>query len=166
MKRTALLLCLLAASPAGAQVFLGAEVTPDAFSKGDPARIDTSGEDAFAWALGAEFSTATLYAVFGSTTPEREMLGYLRSGIYRQELAALVLLSEKVSVPVKKLATDLPKAGLRGLAAKYGADGIALFREAGELKAAADMRAPMFLPPPRSSTSPAAGLPPVEHEEN
>jgi hypothetical protein len=157
--RTALFLCLLAgALPAASQVFLGAELGPDAFLKGDSGRIDTSGEDAFAWAMSSEVSSATLYAVFESTTPEREMLDWLRSGIYRQELAALLLLSEKTSVPFKKLAEDLPKAGgLRGLAKKHKADAMALFKEAGVLKEAADLRAPLFLPPPEVSTAAASG---------
>ena len=170
MIRTALFFCLLAAAPpAGAQVFLGAELGPDAFLKGEPGRVDTSGEDAFAWALSSEVSSATLYAVFESTTPEREILGWLRGGIYRQELAALLLLSEKTSVPFKKLAEDLPKAGgLRGLAKKHNSDAIALFREAGALKEAADLHTPLFLPPPAVSTAaaPGAGPAPSENEKN
>ena len=160
MKRLVLSLCLLAVcAPAGAQVFLGAEVGPDAFLKGDTARIDTSGEDAFSWALTAEISSSTLYAVFESTTPEREILRYLRGGFYRQELAAVLLLSERSGVPFKRLAEELPKAGgLRGLAKAHGADAIALFKEAGALKAAADERVPLFLPV-RTSTSPAAEVP-------
>ena len=166
MKRLVLALCLLAASaPAGAQVFLGAEVGPDSFLKGDSARIDTSGEDAFSWALTAEVSSATLYAVFESTTPEREILRYLRGGLYRQELAALLLLSERKGVPFKKLAEELPKAGgLRGLAKAHGADAIALFKEAGELKAAADGRMPLFLPV-ATSTSAAAEVPPPDEKD-
>lgn len=165
--KTALFACLLAAAPAvSAQVFLGAEVGPDAFLKGEAARIDTSGEDAFAWALGSEVSSATLYAVFESTTPEREILTWLRSGLYRQELAALLLLSERTAVPFKKLAADLPKSGgLRGLAKKHKADAIALFKEAAELKAAADLRAPLFLPPPETSTAAARGAAPAPAED-
>lgn len=168
MIRTALFLCLLAAAlPAASQVFLGAELGPDAFLKGDPGRIDTSGEDAFAWAMSSEVSSATLYAVFESTTPEREMLNWLRGGIYRQELAALLLLSEKTSVPFKKLAEDLPKAGgLRGLAKKHKADAIALFREAGVLKEAADLRAPLFLPSPEVSTAAVSGAGPAPRKTN
>ncbi|MDA8245079.1 MAG: hypothetical protein M0025_13285 [Elusimicrobia bacterium] len=160
MKRAALLLCLLAvAVPASAQVFLGAEVGPDSFSKNEPGRIDTSGEDAYSWALSAEVSSSTLYAVFESTTPEREMLSYLRGGIYRQELAFILLLSERSGATFKKLAAELPKAGgLRGLARAHGADAMALFEEAGRLKAAADSRMPLFLPPPASSSSTAVGI--------
>lgn len=167
MRKTALFACLLAAAlPASAQVFLGAEMGPDAFLKAEQARVDTSGEDAFSWALGSEVSSSTLYAVFESTTPEREMLNWLRSGLYRQELAALLLLSERTSVPFKKLAADLPKAGgLRGLAKKHKADAMALFKEAGELKAAADLRAPLFLPPPETSTAAARGAPPPDEDE-
>lgn len=162
MRKTALLLCLLSGPAAvSAQVFLGAEVGPDAFMKADPSAIDTSGEDAFSWALSSEISSSTLYAVFESTTPEREMLRYLRGGIYRTELAALLLLSRQTSVPFKQLAEELPKAGgLRGLAAAHKADAMALFREAGALKKAADLRAPLFLPPPKISTAAAPGAEP------
>jgi hypothetical protein len=159
-----LIACLLlafAAGPARAQLFLGAEVGPDAFMKADPGKIDTDGEDAFAWALSSEVSTSTLYSVFGSTDPEKEIFGYLRGGIYRQELAALLLLSEKTSVPFKKLAAELPKAGgFGGLAKKHEADAMAIFDAAGRLKAAADLRTPLFLSAPadagvRPSTAPA-----------
>jgi hypothetical protein len=146
MRRLAAVLLLALAAPAAAQVYLGAEVGPDAFVKGDDAKPDTSGEDAFAWALSAEISTSTLYTVLGSTEPERELFKYLRQGVYRQELAALLLLSERTAVPVAKLAAELPKAGgLAGLAKKHKADAIALFEEAGRLKAAADVRLPLFL---------------------
>lgn len=166
MKRLVLALCLLAgSSPAGAQVFLGAEVGPDSFLKGDSVRVDTSGEDAFSWALTAEISSATLYAVFESTTPEREILRYLRGGVYRQELAALLLLSERKGVPFKRLAEELPKAGgLRGLAKNHGADAMALFKEAGALKAAADERMPLFLPVKTSTAAPAGAAPPDEKD--
>lgn len=166
MKRLVLALCLLAAcAPAGAQVFLGAEVGPDSFLKGDSARIDTTGEDAFSWALTAEISSSTLYAVFESTTPEREILRYLRGGLYRQELAAVLLLSERSGVPFKKLAEELPKAGgLRGLAKAHGADALALFKEGGALKAAADGRMPLFLPVVTSTAAAAEVSPPDEKD--
>lgn len=155
-----LIVCLLlafAARPARAQLFLGAEVGPDAFMKADPGKIDTDGEDAFAWALSSEVSTATLYSVFESTDPEKEIFGCLRGGIYRQELAALLLLSEKTSVPLKKLAAELPKAGgFGGLAKKHGADAMAIFEAAGRLKAAADLRMPLFLSSPAAPA--AAGV--------
>lgn len=146
MRRALFLALLLAAAPAGAQVFLGAEVGPDAFAKGEAPKLDTAGEDAFAWALTAEISSTTLYAVFESTVPEREVLNWLRAGLYRQELAALLLLSEKSGVTFKKLAAELPKAGgLRGLSKLHKADAMALFAEAGRLKEAADKRVPLFL---------------------
>lgn len=170
MRKGIFFFLLLAAAPAcRAQVFLGAEVGPDAFMKGEPAKIDVAGEDAFAWALSSEVSSATLCAVFESTAPEREILGWLRSGIYRQELAALLLLSEKTSVPFKKLAGELPKAGgFRGLARAHKADAMELFAEAGRLKEAADGRMPLFLAvststfsAPVSSAPAAAPLPAI-----
>ncbi|MCM2268013.1 MAG: hypothetical protein NDI60_09615 [Elusimicrobiales bacterium] len=146
MRQLIAMVLLLAASTAAAQVYLGAEVGPDAFLRGEEARIDTSGEDAFAWALTAEISSATLCEVFGSTAPEREALRYLRQGIYRQELAALLLLSEKTAVPFKKLAEDLAaEKSLRALAKKYKADAMTLFADGGRLKAAAEQRMPLFL---------------------
>lgn len=147
-------LLVLAVFPAAAQVFLGAEMGPDAFMKQESAKIDTAGEDAFAWALSSEVSSSTLYVVFGSTTPEREIFNYLRAGIYKQELAALLLLSGKTSVPFKKLAEELPKAGgFRGLAKKHNSDAMEIFGAAADLKAAADLRTPLFL---SVSTVPAA----------
>ncbi|HAT72221.1 MAG TPA: hypothetical protein DCS63_05335 [Elusimicrobia bacterium] len=135
-----------AAAPAAAQVFLGAEVGPDAFTRADDAKIDTDGEDAFAWALSVEVSSSSLYTVFESTAPEREILKYLRQGIYRQELAAMLLMSEHTSVPFKTLAADLAKAGsFRALAKKHKADAMALFGAGGRLKEAADLRLPLFL---------------------
>lgn len=165
MRHLILTVLLLAAGPAAAQVFLGAEVGPDAFARAEEARIDTTGEDAFAWALSAEVSSSTLTAVFESTAPEREALRYLRQGFYRQELAAVLLLSERTSVPFKKLAADLAKGGgLRALAKKHKADAMALFAEAGRLQAAAEARMPLFLlsvstysavsPEVRTSTAP------------
>jgi len=153
-------LFFLAPLPGAAQVFLGAEVGPDAFLRADTAKIDTAGEDAFAWALSSEVSSSTLYAVFESTAPEGEIFSYLRSGIYRQELVALLLLSEKTSVPFKKLAEELPKAGgFRGLAKKHKADAMKIFEAAGGLKAAADLRLPLFLSVSTSTAATGAQFP-------
>lgn len=164
-------LLLAAAVPSRAQVFLGAEVGPDAFSRSEEAKIDAAGEDAFAWALSVEVSSAALFSVFESTTPEREILKYLRQGIYRQELAALLLMSEKTAVPFKKLAEELPKAGgLTGLAKKHKADAMALFEAGGRLKEAADLRLPLFLPVstaavPETLVSTPAAAAPVKDEK-
>jgi len=156
-----------AASPASAQLFLGAEAGPDVFMRADSGKIDVDGEDAFAWALSSEVSSSTLYAVFESTNPEREIFKSLRNGIYRQELAALLLLSEKTSVPFKKLAGELPGAGgFRGLAKKYKADAIELFEAAGSLKAAADLRLPLFLPEPADLVVLSTSAAPATDEKN
>lgn len=156
MRRLTALLLLALAAPAAAQVYLGAEVGPDAFVRAEEGKPDTSGEDAFSWALSAEVSSATLYSVFESTSPESEIFKYLRQGLYRQELAALLLLSERTSVPFSKLAAALPKAGgLAGLAKKHKADAIALFGDAGRLKEAADLRLPLFLAVSTAVFSPA-----------
>ena len=141
-----MLLFFAAALPAAAQVMFGAEVGPDAFTRAKDVELDTSGEEAFAWALSVEVSSASLYSVFGSTAPEQEITRYLRQGVYRQELAAMLLLSEKTSVPFKTLAEELPKAGgFRGLAKKHKTDAMELFLEGGRLKEAADQRMPLFL---------------------
>lgn len=141
-----LLLSVSAVPPAAAQVMFGAEVGPDAFTRAKDAELDTSGEEAFAWALSVEVSSSSLYSVFGSTTPEQEITKYLRQGVYRQELTAMLLLSEKASVPFKILAEELPKAGgFRGLAKKYKADAMELFGAGGRLKEAVDQRMPLFL---------------------
>ena len=143
---TCVLFALAPALPAAAQVFLGAEAGPDAFLKSEDTQPDLTGDDAFSWAFSAELSSASLYAVFESTSPEREIFKYMREGIYRQELAAIFLMSERLFIPFKKLAAELPKAGgFRGLAKKHKADAMALFEEGGRLKEAADLHLPLFL---------------------
>lgn len=149
---------LAAAAPAAAQVYLGAEAGPDAFLRSDDAKVDLAGDDAFAWAFSSELSSSSLYAVFESTSPEQEILKYMRQGIYRGELAAMFLLSEKTLVPFKKLAEELPKAGgFRGLAKKHKADAMALFEAGGRLKEAADLRLPLFLITVSSAPAEGAG---------
>ncbi|HNW45362.1 MAG TPA: hypothetical protein PKI19_12725 [Elusimicrobiales bacterium] len=146
--RSFLVLFLLAAAagPAAAQVSLGAELGPDAFLPGEDAELDTFAEEAFAWALSVEVSSSALYTVFESTAPEEAITGYLCRGIYRQELAALLLLSEEKGVPFSKLAGELSGAGgFSRLAGNYGADAMALFAAGGRLKEAADARVPLFL---------------------
>jgi hypothetical protein len=147
MKGPLLALCLLSAAlPAAAQVYFGAEVGPDAFMKQENAKPDVSGEDAFAWAFTAEVSSASLYTVFASTVPEHEVFIYLRQGIYRQELAALFLMSERTGVPFKKLAAELASAGsFSALAAKHKLDAMALFDDAARLKDAVDLHVPLFI---------------------
>lgn len=140
------LLLALLRPPAAAQVFLGAELGPDAFIRSEEAAIDTLAEESFAWALSVEVSSGVLYSVFKSTAPEEEMIKYLRLGIYRQELAAMLLLSAEKDVPFTRLAVELPKAGgFSGLAARYKADAMALFAAGGRLKLAAEKMAPLFL---------------------
>jgi len=140
-----------AAVPAAAQFSLGAELGPDAFIRGDEAALDTLSEEAFAWALSVEVSSAALYTVFESTAPEEEITKYLRRGIYRQELAALLLLSEEKGVPFRKLAEELPGAGsFAALAVRHKADAMALFAAGGRLKEDADGRVPLFLAGPAS----------------
>lgn len=159
--RFAVLYVLLAlcAVPARGQVILGAELTPDAFMRGDEAQEDFLSEEAFAWAMSVEVSSSSLYSVFGSTAPEVEMLIHMRKGIYRQELAALFLLSEEKNVGFGVLAAELPKAGgLAALCKKYGADVMDLFPRAGQLKVAAEARMPLFML--SASTEPVAGIPP------
>ncbi len=160
MRSLALLCCLLAAAcvPAAAQVYLGAEVGPDSFMKDEEPGADTFGEDAFAWALSSEVSSSTLYAVFGSTSPEKEIMKYLRQGLYRQELCAVLLLSERTSIPFSKLAPGLRGGGLRALAAANKADAMELFAAGGGLKEAADLRLPLFLSVYSSTAAPAVEL--------
>ena len=139
-------LLALSGGPAAAQIFMGAEVGPDAFLKKDESRLDILSDDAFAWALSVQVSSAALYTVFESSACEKEILKHLRSGLYRQELVTLILISEKTAVPFSKLTLELDKEGsLRSLAKKYGVDLIALFSEAGEIKAAADLEIPLFM---------------------
>ena len=143
------------AAPASAQVYMGAEVGPDSFIHGDEPVMDNTSEEAFSWAMSVEVSSSVLYSVFESSSPETEMFKYLRHGIYRQELAAMVLLSGEKGVPFSKLAAELPKAGgLAALAKKHGADALDLFERGGRLKEAADLRLPLFLDISTSAAEP------------
>lgn len=163
MRALLTLLCLALAAPAGAQVFFGAEVGPDAFARAaEETNPDLLNDEAFAWAFSTELSSATLYAVFPSTAPEEEIGALLRRGVYRQELAAITLLAEERRLTAAKLAEDLRKeGGLAALARKHKADALALFRRAGDLKAAADARMPLFLPvtisTPAAASTPGVG---------
>lgn len=141
-----LFLLALSCHPATAQVILGAELGPDAFIRGEEASLDTLAEESFAWALSVEVSSSVLYSVFKSTAPEEEIIKYLRSGMYRQELSAMVLLSSEKNISFRQLAEELPKAGgFSGLAARYKADAMVLFAAGGRLKEAAARMAPLFL---------------------
>jgi len=92
------------------------------------------------------------------------VLKYLRQGIYRQELAALVLLAEEREAPLSDLARELRDAGsFSALAVKRKADALKLFAAGGELKSAIDSRMPLFLAV-GVSTAPPAGAPPGEAE--
>jgi len=143
-----LLFLALSCRPAAAQFLLGAEAGPDSFLRSEDAKLDSLSDDSFAWALSAQISSSTLYSVFESTSGEKEILRYLRSGFYRQELITLILISQKTSAPFFKLAAELDKEGsLRLLAKKRGVDLPALFSEAAALKAEADAQTPLFIDP-------------------
>lgn len=147
----------LSGHQAAAQVSLGMEAGPDAFFKSEEAGFEIPTDDAFAWALSAQISSATLYSVFESTAGEREILKYLRSGLYRQELITLILISGKTTVPFSKLAAELSGEGtLRSLAKKHGVDLAAAFSEAEAVKAAADLETPLFAEPSPVSESSGA----------
>ncbi|PIU18585.1 MAG: hypothetical protein COT18_10240 [Elusimicrobia bacterium CG08_land_8_20_14_0_20_59_10] len=154
-----LLILALFYSPVSAQVSLGAGLSPDSFMRGEEVFVDGLSEEAFAWALTVEVSSSVLYCVFRSSAPEAEIFRHLRRGIYRQELAALLLLSQEKGVAFDKLAAELPGAGGFGaLAKKHGADAADLFSRGGLLKEAADLRLPLFL---AVSSFPAQGYPPA-----
>jgi len=149
--------------PAAAQVFLGAEVTPDAFFKNEKLRSDTLSDDAFAWAVSAQISSAALYSVFESTAGETEILKHLRLGLYRQELIILILISEKTAVPFSKLALELDKeGGLRQLARKYHMDLPVLFSEAEDIKASADLETPLFMQTSAAAVNVSSGQAAIE----
>ena len=153
-----LLFLALSGKPAAAQVFAGVEAGPDSFLKSEEAKPGALSDGAFARALSAQISTATLYSVFESTSGAKEILKHLRSGLYRQELITLILISRKTGVPFSKLEPELDKEGsLRSLAKKHRADLPALFSEAGNIKAAADAQTPLFIEPPVAAASESSG---------
>lgn len=144
---------------AAAQVIFGAEAGPDSFIRNEEARIERSSLEPFAQGVAAVISSAALYAVFGSTSPEKEMTGYLRSGFYRQELLVLIRMSELSGEPFKTLAKEISKGGsLREAGRKRGIDVMRLMRETRPLKEKAEALMPE---PPPVSTSTVKGADPA-----
>jgi len=92
-------------------------------------------EEAFAREFVLRRSTAGLYSVFESTTPEREAAVYLRRGVYRRELLILFDMAESSDTPLRELVREREKgAGLRELAVKTDSDIMKLFRKAAALQ--------------------------------
>jgi hypothetical protein len=94
---------------AEAQVYFGAELTPDAFSKKEDINLEKPHIEPFALGLSNYFSSSTLCEVFESTEPEKQVTGYMGQGFYKQEIIKLILISEKSKVPFKKLAKERDK---------------------------------------------------------
>jgi hypothetical protein len=159
-----LLLALLlaaAAAPAGAQVMVGAELSPGDFGWAETDIPDTASEEAFVWAFSAEVGTAAFRGVFASSAPESEAVRWLRTGVYRQEFLALYLLSDGGRLPFGELARELNRKGgtLSAVARARKADLAGLFAEAGLLKVLVDARLPLFLPAARPAVSTGAAAP-------
>ena len=151
-----------AAMPAAAQVYLGAELSPDSLLKTEAAKVYREDDDAFARVFVLENSTAAVYSVFESTAPERVVTDYLRQGIYRQELLMLFAMAEGSRTPFKALAKDRSKGvTLQALAAKNKVDLLELYRTSAALKKTFEEKAALINISTGIFASPASSVPGV-----
>ena len=104
-----LLILLIAAAPAGAQMYLGAGPGADSLTKEEKSKLNRQDEERFARAFALENSTAALYAVFESTAPARAAASYMRRGIYRQELLILYAIARDSKAAFKALSEERDK---------------------------------------------------------
>ncbi len=122
---------LLAVFPALTSTTAAEGLSPKAAAGTAPGEEDRrpGPEDIFAREFTVGRSTAELYAVFGSTSPEREAAGYLRRGIYRGELLTLYDIAIRSGTAMKALVQEREKGvPLRVIAADKKADLMAIFR--------------------------------------
>ncbi|MEI7482915.1 MAG: hypothetical protein WCK75_11295 [Elusimicrobiota bacterium] len=137
-----LVILLMSVAPAVAQVYLGGGLSPDSFTKEKEMKLSQGGEDAFAEAFVLENSTASLYAVFESTTPARVAASRMRNGIYRQELLILYAIARDSKTTFTALSGQREKGvSLREIARENKADLIRIFLETEELQKRIDVRA-------------------------
>lgn len=133
-----------------AQVYFGAELTPDVFSKTEEPRFEKPRIEPFAMALSQYFSSSTLYEVFESTEPEKQVTGYMRHGFYKQEIIKLILISEKTKVSFKKLSKERDKGKtFEDFAKRYSIDLYELFEKSLNIKKDIETK----LPPPVTPVS-------------
>jgi len=137
-----LVILLMSAASAGAQVYLGAGLSPDSLMKAKEAKLSQGDEDAFAEAFVLENSTASLYAVFDSTTPARAAASCMRNGIYRQELLILYAIARDSNTTFAALSGQREKGvSLEEIARENKADLIKIFVETEELQKKIEIRA-------------------------
>ena len=121
--------------PVFSQVYLVASVDPGGFAGGKPPSVMTRSESSFENSLSLYFSTATMYEVFDSTSPEREILKYSDKGFYRTELVYLILLASEKKEKFKPLADRIIKGEtLRKLSSDLGFDLLENFAKASKIK--------------------------------
>jgi len=136
-----LVILLMSAAPAGAQVYLGAGLSPDSLTKAKEVKLSQGSEDAFAEAFVLENSTASLYAVFESTAPARAAASCMRNGIYRQELLILYAIARDSKTTFTALSGQREKGvSLREIARENKADLIKIFVETEDLQKRIDVR--------------------------
>lgn len=133
MKQVFVLALFLAASPALAQVDLGAGIGPDMFnySSGRKYRGRISPAP-LALALDRAFGTTTWARVSISTEgPVSEMTAMVRGGYYKLEIIQLILLSAEAGRPLKQTLEKRKKGSkLSELAAEYKLDYDKVYEEA------------------------------------
>lgn len=128
-------LCLFLSLRGEAQVYFGAQMSPGDLIGGGENKNKKSSEDAFADSFILEFSSTSLYGVFKSTHPKKEIKRYMREGFYRQEMLMLFFMAAESSSTLKTLAADI-KLGktLRYVAVKNKIDFVNIFRKSREIK--------------------------------
>ncbi len=99
------------------------------------ADILTAGEDVFVREFVLNRSTAALYAVFESTSPEHAAAAYLRQGVYRREFLILFAIARDSRTTFKMLVREREKGvTLQTLAGKNKLNLMNIFREAAALQ--------------------------------
>ena len=116
-----------------AQVYFGAQMSPGDLIGGEENK--KSSEDTFADAFILEFSSTSLYGVFNSTHPKKDIKRYMREGFYRQEMLMLFFMAVESSSTFKSLAADIKQGKtLQYVAVKNKIDFMNIFRKSGKVK--------------------------------
>ena len=126
-----LLLACLAASPASAQVDMGAGMGPDALLYSERKRPPAPPVHPVALAASLAFDPETWARVHVSSVPARDLSALLRRGYYKLELLQLVLLAKGAGAKLEEIAAEHDKGStLRQIAAARKLDFDSLYEEA------------------------------------
>ncbi|MBI5242116.1 MAG: hypothetical protein HY922_00365 [Elusimicrobia bacterium] len=128
----ALLVALLWAAPAAAQMELGTSVAPDFFAERKAAAVGRSTAAPLALALSLSFDAATWARIGVSTSaPAADLANYVSHGCYKLELIELISIAASAGKPLALLAARREKReSLRKIAQSYSLDYDALLEVA------------------------------------